>query len=602
MTSREYVVVTLTIVLGILAINTDARSWDLAVVIGRDIEFFSRNQTLTGQARIADAISLTALAYDDISRTMYFSDTRSNFSLFSNDLTNKNFTSRPLLRKQTRSHILGIVFDTRTRNLIWLDALKEVIMKMYVPLEGKSEEPILLHNLTGSSPRGIALDVCNSLIYWVNSNVTNPSIERSNLDGSDRITIIKENLYEPLAVAIDHAEEKLYWIDDVEGIHVKVERSNLDGTDRESVVRGKHQQPVALTVDRDTIYWIDLVYSAIWMAPKSRISGNSSTIFKTYNTHLDADPAGIIARDNAGRIDCEALAKIRRKTNYANSTSVRTTTVESFNNLTTSTEDSELTTESSKRCLNDGKRYLNSNNCYCKPGFIGAHCETELCHNYCLRGSCSINSHGSPECRCEDTFGGPRCETDMCKDYCLHDGKCFVQNGKPACKCKYSGGLRCEGLSNVTKACEIYCAYIALVPGRVVHTINCRCPKTIETNAQMILVRDNNEYKMLILILGASTAVFVLTTIVLSYYVNKLRRRPRIRKRFVVSKGGVTPLTSRPQLPDNQCEITIENCCNMNICETPCFEPNLRTPASEGKSNKKEDKNSLLDNMEGNSW
>ncbi|XP_076621018.1 low-density lipoprotein receptor repeat domain-containing protein cueball [Colletes latitarsis] len=602
MTSREYVVVTLTIVLGILAINTDARSWDLAVVIGRDIEFFSRNQTLTGQARIADAISLTGLAYDDISHTMYFSDTRSNFSLFSNDLTNKNFTPRPLLKKQTRSHILGIVFDTRTRNLIWLDALKEVIMKMYVPLEGEPEEPILLHNLTGSSPRGIALDVCNSLIYWVNSNVTNPSIERSNLDGSDRITIIKENLYEPLAVAIDHAEEKLYWIDDVEGIHVKVERSNLDGTDRESVVRGKHQQPVALTVDRDTIYWIDLVYRAIWMAPKSRQSGNSLTIFKAYNMHQDADPIGIIARDNAGKIDCEALAKIRRKTNYANWTSVRTTTVESFNNLTTSTEDSELTTESSRHCLNDGKRDLNSNNCHCKSGFIGAHCETELCHNYCLRGSCSINSHGSPVCRCEDTFGGPRCETDLCKDYCLHDGKCFVQNGKPACKCKYSEGLRCEGLSNGTKACEIYCANIALVPGRVVNTINCRCPKTNETNAQMVLIRDNDEYKMLILILGVSTAVFVLTTIVLSYYVNKLRRRPRIRKRFVVSKGGVTPLTSRPQLPDNQCEITIENCCNMNICETPCFEPNLRTPVPEGKNNKKEEKNSLLDNMEGNSW
>lgn len=37
----------------------------------------------------------------------------------------------------------------------------------------------------------------------------------------------------------------------------------------------------------------------------------------------------------------------------------------------------------------------------------------------------------------------------------------------------------------------------------------------------------------------------------------------RIKKRIIVNKN-VTPLTARP----DQCEITIENCCNMNICET----------------------------------
>lgn len=95
-----------------------------------------------------------------------------------------------------------------------------------------------------------------------------------------------------------------------------------------------------------------------------------------------------------------------------------------------------------------------------------------------------------------------------------------------------------------------------------------RCEEANETSAQMIMIEKTDEYKMLLPFFSAFTAVLILVIIVLSYYVNKLRRRPRIRKRFVVSKGGITPLTSRPQLPDNQCEITIENCCNMNICET----------------------------------
>lgn len=43
--------------------------------------------------------------------------------------------------------------------------------------------------------------------------------------------------------------------------------------------------------------------------------------------------------------------------------------------------------------------------------------------------------------------------------------------------------------------------------------------------------------------------------------------RPRIKKTYVVHKNVVpTPLTCRPTT--EQCEITIENCCNMNICDT----------------------------------
>lgn len=57
-------------------------------------------------------------------------------------------------------------------------------------------------------------------------------------------------------------------------------------------------------------------------------------------------------------------------------------------------------------------------------------------------------------------------------------------------------------------------------------------------------------------------------TLVLARKVRMLGRRPRIKKRIVVNKS-ITPLTScRPPEQNQQCEITIENCCNMNICET----------------------------------
>lgn len=81
-------------------------------------------------------------------------------------------------------------------------------------------------------------------------------------------------------------------------------------------------------------------------------------------------------------------------------------------------------------------------------------------------------------------------------------------------------------------------------------------------------IEPSTQSTIILSVLIAVIGILIIVVGVLSYHVHKLRRRPRIRKRFVVSKGGVTPLTSRPQVPADSCEITIENCCNMNICET----------------------------------
>lgn len=69
------------------------------------------------------------------------------------------------------------------------------------------------------------------------------------------------------------------------------------------------------------------------------------------------------------------------------------------------------------------------------------------------------------------------------------------------------------------------------------------------------------------IILSVCLLIMILIVIVLSILVCRLRRQPRVKKRIIVNKN-VTPLTYRPQPTSEQCEITIENCCNMNVCET----------------------------------
>lgn len=207
----------------------------------------------------------------------------------------------------------------------------------------------------------------------MNSNVTNPSIERSNLDGSERIIIVRNNLYEPLAATIDHMDQKLYWIDDVEGISFKIERSNLDGSERELLVHKKHQQPVYLAVDSDSMYWSDWVHNAVWSMPKNAKADDSPTIFKSFhNSKGDENAAGIITRDNIGKIDCTAITVREKRINLTDKSSLSMSSLsatETFNNLVTSTEESNSTTENLRYyCLNDGRFNETDGTCRCARG------------------------------------------------------------------------------------------------------------------------------------------------------------------------------------------------------------------------------------------
>lgn len=66
---------------------------------------------------------------------------------------------------------------------------------------------------------------------------------------------------------------------------------------------------------------------------------------------------------------------------------------------------------------------------------------------------------------------------------------------------------------------------------------------------------------------GVVVSLFLVYVIVATIRCVYKPLRPRIKKTYVVHKNvSPTPLTCRPTT--EQCEITIENCCNMNICDT----------------------------------
>jgi hypothetical protein len=116
-------------------------------------------------------------------------------------------------------------------------------------------------------PDGIAVDGAEAHIYWTNMGVPNlddGSIERADLDGSNRQIIIPQGItHTPKQIQLDKRNGKLYW-SDREGMRVM--RANLDGSEVETLVqtgvteehrRDQTRWCVGVALDRtdNKLYW-----------------------------------------------------------------------------------------------------------------------------------------------------------------------------------------------------------------------------------------------------------------------------------------------------------------------------------------------------------
>jgi DNA-binding beta-propeller fold protein YncE len=117
-------------------------------------------------------------------------------------------------------------------------------------------------------PDGIAVDVAAGHIYWTNMGnptVNDGSIERADLDGQNRRTIVAQGgTFTPKQLQLETKSGKLYWCDR-EGMRLM--RANLDGSNMETLVDTSQGDPrpgpdptkwcvgVAIDVDGGTVYW-----------------------------------------------------------------------------------------------------------------------------------------------------------------------------------------------------------------------------------------------------------------------------------------------------------------------------------------------------------
>lgn len=600
-------------VIFIACLSLTVSAWDIAVAAGDEIHFLNSSGHV--MAQISEEMKhMRALAYNPELQHIYFSDIeQSQFSVLKltipelvTDVSNRQVIVKPLVTKQA-SKVQGVAFDHVTHILYWTTGNGSSIKWLKISESDHEPQPgSILFAFHEEVPIGIAVDTCRRYLYWTNCNPVRPSIERSLLDGSDRVVLVNTDLIQPHGITIDQNRRRMYWTDP-EGLDFRLESAGLNGEDRRLIIRSTHQHPFALAISGNSLFWTDWTNDAVWQLPLDEAQDKVIEPVKIRD-FVRKTPAGIVSSSQqiVDHSQCKPATDMSQIQNdgplypSTNTDSVAVNPLEEAGH-------SEL----SAYCLNRGvQKYSTTRECNCLPGYSGERCETYVCHNYCMHSSsCSVNSSGRPECECIHGWTGDRCEMDTCDNYCLNDGHCNKQSAAPKCECALGyEGDRCEQAvgDNIQEFCDRYCRHFAANTETVVLQTSqfCRCQNTGEelSNVSVAIAhvidgrgscmwRDLNDSIRIILLLIC--VVLAVTIVVLMRHICQLRKRPRIKKRIIVNKS-VTPLTSRPQ-PD-QCEITIENCCNMNICETPCFEPEFRTPLH--SNGKKEEKKNLLTSIE----
>lgn len=386
---------------------------------------------------------LSAIAYDDMSDTIYFNAIRQDAGTIVSLKLSHDKTKIPsfdtIVERTDHGCIKGMAFDPLDRQLYWTDSCNRTIFQKAMGDDGAGAKngTVWMRLANEDQPMGISLDVCRRKVYWTNwaAKTTHSStVKRASMTGdSVESEVIITTAGIPNGVAVDQFSKRLFWVDDPQGDDFHVSSSAFDGTDRRTVVNATLNDPVNLAVDREFVYWTDMTHRTIWRAKKD---GSNQWNPERVPHNFTQTPNGVILRSSllsaqANNEDCSStIAAMKAKSKSTREATITTVTPANYQVV--------------PFCLNPLKDMAPSDRCVCAPGFVGVHCERSLCHNFCVHGSCEVDSTGNPRCECSKGYEGARCDQDVCSGFCLN-GRCSVVNAKPVCSCEDSFyGLHCE--------------------------------------------------------------------------------------------------------------------------------------------------------------
>ncbi|CAL1537092.1 unnamed protein product [Lymnaea stagnalis] len=309
-----------------------------------------------------------------------------------------------------------------------------------------------------SQPYAIAVDPIKGYIFWTDRGVQ-AKIERANLDGSERTTIVSSEISWPNGITLDTIGGWVYWTDTKK--HT-VEVAKYDGSRRQKVFVTSDDPPFAVDFFEDYLYIV--TYKTSQVIKVHKFKQFNSTLFTTLS---HASDLRIIQDNKQQKVSSNCTGNPCEKTEICFN---KAQDVKGFICLCpdgAQKNGNSCDYEKPPGCENYCKngrceltKVTGKPKCICEQSYFGEQCETHSCQGYCLNGNCtpSQTPNTPPICRCLPGFSGERCEKYACTSYCQNGGVCRIIQGQPHCFCPLLyDGVRCENQKPEMDWCSHIC-------------------------------------------------------------------------------------------------------------------------------------------------
>lgn len=160
---------------------------------------------------------------------------------------------------------LDFLYNNESSQIFWTDVIDDKIYRGHLVGEVLHKVEAVVHSGL-STTEGLAVDWIGLNLYWIDSNLD--QIEVAKLNGSFRRTLVAGDMESPRAIALDPREGLLFWTD-WDDNYPRIERCSMAGKFRKAISTTSHVStgwPNGLTLDytQKRVYWVDAKSDSIY--------------------------------------------------------------------------------------------------------------------------------------------------------------------------------------------------------------------------------------------------------------------------------------------------------------------------------------------------